>query len=575
MDFSNSFLAWLFGSKQTETEQEENLPEPSPDSSPEEREEAREEKPQSDARHELTLPQSHAIYRLWSLRTEQAGWLPQPTLYLEEPSDPLMPDQEANQELLRLQMFVNSTANERVNRLRTQSQAKNAEQSTLPDLDAHAAVFLSKDSLTAWLLVYPPVGRGKELDREILDQALAEQRVTFGVDTGLLDRLPQDGDRYFHLFPAARGTPAVNGTDGRVVDMFPRAQERKLTVDENNRVDYTNLNFIHNVEVNDIICRILPPTEGTPGQTVQNETVPAKPGKAASVPKGRNTQLSEDGETLVATIAGHVEFSGRGFQVRPLLDIPGNVDFSVGNINFLGDVHIHGDICSGFTVRAMGNITVEGVVEACTVEAGKDLIVARGVQGDNQAVIRAQQNLFAKYLENSCVYVKNSLETECIINCDVYCDGGVTVRSGHRSIIGGSIRAAHEVSAGIIGSRAENRTDVVLGGQPCAKFDYDMLARELQELEDEMGRTERQPDSPSKVSHLGKLRMQIIVNRKKLELLDKETMEQEPQDPGIRRMIGDVVFGGTVLTIGSAVYRFRNRTAPCSATLVEDEIRVI
>lgn len=190
-------------------------------------------------------------------------------------------------------------------------------------------------------------------------------------------------------------------------------------------------------------------------------------------------------------------------------------------------------------------------------------------------MIRVQQNLFAKYLENSCVYVKNNLETECIINCDVYCDGGVTVRSGHRSIIGGKIRAAHEVSAGIIGSRTENRTDVVLGGQPCEDFDYDMLARELQDLEDEMDRTERQPDSPSKVSHMAKLRMQITVNRKKLELLDKEALYQDPPDPGLMRMVSDVVFGGTVLTIGQAVYQFRNRTAPCSATLADDEIRVI
>ena len=84
------------------------------------------------------------------------------------------------------------------------------------------------------------------------------------------------------------------------------------------------------------------------------------------------------------------------------------MDFSTGDINFLGDVCIHGDICSGFTVRAIGNITVGGVVEACTVEAGGDLVVSGGVQGDNQAVIRAQRNIFAKFIENSCVYVKDS-----------------------------------------------------------------------------------------------------------------------------------------------------------------------
>ncbi len=235
----------------------------------------------------------------------------------------------------------------------------------------------------------------------------------------------------------------------------------------------------------------------------------------------------------MSTITGHVEFSGRTFQVKPVLDIPGNVDFSVGNINFLGDVCIHGDICSGFTVRAMGNITVQGVVEACTVEAGRDLVVARGVQGDNQAVIRAQRSVFAKYLENSCVYAKMDLESECIINCDVYCGGGVTVRSGHSKIIGGKIHAAHEVKAGVVGSRVGNRTDIVLGGQPCEEFDFDLLTKEVQELERTLERIDRQPDSPSKISRMAKLRMQLTLNKGKLEEIRKDR-EQRVEPHGVQ-----------------------------------------
>lgn len=569
MIFKNSFLSRLFGAEPEAEEEEAPLPDQLPDQEL--------PQPERQPRHTLELPPSHALRKLWTIHSEQTGWQPQPQLCLEGENDPLLPDNEAKKELLRLQMIVNSTANGRFEHLRSLTKQEDKGQSSLPDLDAQTVVFLAADNFTAWLLVYPPVGDGREIDRDTLEQALAQQQVSFGVDEALLDALPQDPERYFKLFPIARGTPAVPSIDGRVVDLFPRQEERKLTVDENNRVDYTNLNFIHNVEKGGVICRIIPPTEGTPGRTVQNQEVPAKVGKPASAPKGRNTELSEDGLALVASITGHVEFSGRSFQVKPVLDIPGNVDFSVGDINFLGDVCIHGDICSGFTVRAMGNITVGGVVEACTVEAGRDLVVARGVQGDNQAVIRAQRSIFAKYLENSCIYAKLNLETECIINCDVYCDGGVTVRSGHRSIIGGKTHAAHEVSAGVVGSRVGNRTDIILGGQPCEEFDYDMLTKEVWDLEDDMARTERQPDSPSKMSHMGRLRMQLAVSRSKLEMLqkDRELQAQEPQDPGVRRMVCDTVFPGTVLEIGGVVHHFDSRTAPCSATLADGEIRLI
>ena len=211
------------------------------------------------------------------------------------------------------------------------------------------------------------------------------------------------------------------------------------------------------------------------------------------------------------------------------------------------------------------------------VEAGRDLIVARGVQGDNQAVLRAQRNIFVKYLENSCVYVKMDLDAECIIHCEVYCGGAVTVRTGHQSIIGGKIHAAHEVSAGVVGSRVGNRTDIVLGGQPCEEFDYELLTKEVQELEETMESLERQPDSPSKISRIGKLRMQLTLSRGRLEELNQEKLQRavEPQDPGLRRMTCNTVFPGAVLTIDSVTHHFKDRTSPCIATLRGDEIQLI
>ena len=65
---------------------------------------------------------------------------------------------------------------------------------------------------------------------------------------------------------------------------------------------------------------------------------PARDGIAATVPKGRNTVLSEDGTVLLAARTGRVEFNGRGFQVKPVLEIGGNVDYSTGNINLLSEL---------------------------------------------------------------------------------------------------------------------------------------------------------------------------------------------------------------------------------------------
>lgn len=577
MEFKKTIFSRLFGSKPEagpaeEEEEEILLPERPP------------EPPAAGPtpRHELILPEDHPIFKLWTFRRDHAGWLSKPELCLEGENDPLMPDREGKQELLRLQPVVKASASERLDKIRPVIQ--DGVELPPPDLDAEAVVFLSRDGLTAWLLAYPPVGAGRELDLGILNQTLSSFNVCHGVDQDLLKALPKDQDRYFHLFVVARGTPMIPGLHGRVVDLFPRVEERKLTVDENNRVDFTELNFIHNVEQGGVICQIFPATEGTPGTTVQDQTIPIRPGKPVVIPQGRNTEVSEDGQTLVASIAGHVEFSGRGFQVKPVLDIPANVDFSVGDISFLGDVCVHGDIRSGFTVRATGSITVGGVVEACIVEAGRDLVVAQGIQGDNQAIIRAQRNVFAKYLENCCVYAKENLEAECIINCNVYCDGSVQVRSGRGSIIGGQTRSAREINANTVGSRVGNRTDVMLGGQPCEDYDVEALTREIKELEQTLAQTERQPESPARNGRIGKLRMQILVTKGKLDQSNKEREQmakeaQESQEgeeaPRPRRMRCTTVHPGTVLTIDGVTHHFRDQISPCSATLSDGEIRLI
>ena len=228
----------------------------------------------------------------------------------------------------------------------------------------------------------------------------------------------------------------------------------------------------------------------------------------------------------------------------------------------------------------MGSITVDGVVEACTVEAGGDLVVARGVQGDNQAVIRAHRNVIAKYLENCCVCAKEGLFSDCIINCDVYCDGTVDVRSGRMTIIGGNIRAGKIVYAGTIGSRTETKTNILLGGLPCGDFDYGVVAQEADELRDEMERLARQPESPQKLSRMSKIKVKLIVARKKMEELEKERESLgeetgEEEDAAVCRMQCDNVYPGTNLSIHGVNYQFTRKITPCDATLSDGAIQLI
>lgn len=528
----------------------------------------------------LELPAEHPIYQLYNLRRKEAGYLPTPRLCLDE--DKALPADMMRRETNRLRVTLSSTCNARLKQARGKdkhgkSRRKKEEEADGDPLalDASPQFFLSADKLYAWVIVFPPVGAGADLNREMLYQALVVQGITYGVDTHLVDRLSRDEKKYFHMFLIAKGKPAFDGTNGNIVDYFPRAVVRTLEVDEFDRVDYTALNLIHNVKQGEEICRLIKPTEGEPGRTVLDQEIPAKSGKAVPLPKGRNTEISEDGILLLASIAGDVEFTGRSFQVKPVLDIPGNVDFSTGNNNFLGDVNIRGDVLSGFTVRAMGNIQVAGVIEAgSTVEAGGDLIVVKGILGDGNSIIRAHRSVFSKYIENSTIYVRENLQTDCILNSQIYSDGEVLVRSGRGTIMGGRVWAAKKVSAMIVGARSECRTSIALGGLPCTNFEREIVQQELKMLEMDLEKVECQLDSPGKSGLLDKTRAKLAVTELKLRQLESELadikIEAEGKNNG--RLECGIAYPGTEISFGDEMLRLRHESRQCVATLVQGEI---
>lgn len=571
----------------------------------------------------LKLEHKHPIYTLWQMQVEASGRLPAPALQLNVPpgQPELLTPEETRKELSRLLFTVTSTANKRLLRATPDSETKDrpdapdsgAKDSSgasgpgakgssdasgsgakgssgasgsgtkdkpgSPDMDAEVVVFTTADDLAAWLLLYPPIGAGAEPDRKMMEQVLKKNGIRNGVDDDIFDTILNDTNRYFHMHLAARGESPVHGNDGRIEDLFSRVVKRTPKMNDSGKIDYTELNLIQNVREGETICRIFPATKGTSGTSVKGKPIPCKPGKPVTVPMGRNTALSEDGNCLLASISGRVDFNGRSFEVKPVLEIEGNVDYSTGNINFLGDVTIAGDICTGFNVKALGSITVRGVVEACNVEAGGDLTLEKGVKGDSQAVIQAHRSLYAKYLENSIICVRQDLYSDCIINCDVYSDGSIYVNSGRGMIIGGSLWASNSVHAKTVGTRAESTVKIRLGGLPSAEFDHESLQHELNKLTSLLELLEQQPDSPAKAKALPTVRTKINVTIKKLnqykDFLADLHIQEYVQKYTDQRLICDIAYPGTELSIGSACLPIKTEIRYCKAALLDGEIRMI
>lgn len=443
-----------------------------------------------------------------------------------------------------------------------------------PALNAICHVYTARNAMVAWMFMIPPWGEGGTLERATLDQALTDNGVVFGIDQDALDAL-FEAKQYFRLTPVAFGTPPVEGENGRIVEHFLRELPKEVRVDEHGKADYRAEYLVQAVEQGEVICDIIPPVEGTPGQGVNGQPVAPQKVTPAKVPSGANTTITPDGTQMIATRAGHVEFGGGVFTVKPVLEINGDVDYSTGNIDFRGDVHIHGDVREHFSVHATGSVTIDGLVEAANVEAGGNIMISCGVLGDNRALIKSGGRLQAKYLENCVAYASESIAADCIMASQTYSDGTIEVMTGRGTIIGGSLIAAKSVKARIIGCQNDRVTEITLGALPYVQNEMIDIETDLVTVQMELEALERDlkylasqdgMDGNSEKTAKARLRKSVLTMKEQKLLKQKEKLGTMTPDLSKCRLEASTVYPSTSVTVQGYIWRANEIRNSCKLT---------
>lgn len=350
----------------------------------------------------------------------------------------------------------------------------------------NAAILLrtSADNMTEWMFLFPPQG-GTDVTPEEIAVALDESRVKFGIDWDLAQRVVSER-LYFKLLPIARGQQPVDGTDGKLIECYPRESTLTLKERPDGTIDYKSSGSTRLISIGDVICRLEPPGDPVNGVDVRGAKVQAKPGRPARFPRIKNTVVSPEGDELRSSISGHIYFENDQFMVESLLVIDGNVDGTVGNLDYDGDIRIQGDICEGFTVKATKSITVGGMVASATVVAGGNILVEKGVNGNGMGRLEAKGKICSKFLENCTAASGGDIIAESIIWSDLFCRGSVTVTAGRGVIIGGSVVALESITAKVVGNSSRRHIDITLGCPPEILEKRDKLEAELSVLQKEL-----------------------------------------------------------------------------------------
>ncbi len=323
---------------------------------------------------------------------------------------------------------------------------------------------VSDDGMEACLFLFPPLP-GQVFTYEQARDFLEDRHIVYGILEWLVRKAVQD-QNYLRLIPIAKGKPAKDGANGKIIDHFSRTKEIHLTEDKNGEVDYRNLNWLQKVEEGGVICEIIPPEKQTPGMDVYGREVRGRDGKAPFIPIGKNTAVDEEKGALVALCDGQVSFRAGSFQVDQLLNVNGDVDQSVGNLDVAGDLRVNGNVLSGFTVRATGNIVVRGLVEGAFLHAGKDIQIGLGMKGNSKGKLEAKGDIRCKFLESTIVKAGGCFYSDSVVNSDVTAGDSVYVLHGKGIIVGSTVRAANHIEALTIGNKAGSQVVLDVGNEP-------------------------------------------------------------------------------------------------------------
>ena len=189
---------------------------------------------------------------------------------------------------------------------------------------ASLEVEISADNSEAYAVMIPPDG-GKPLNEDDVVKALNENGVVTGIDS---DAIRDMVTKNIYGIPVqvAKSIPPQNGENGYIEYKVDIKKEKGPTVNEDGTVNFYELGLIENVRKGQVLARIVPPTEGKDGQDVRGNVLKAKPGVPARLIKGKNTEVTEDKSTLVATVDGQVSLTNGKLNVYPVYEVRGNVD---------------------------------------------------------------------------------------------------------------------------------------------------------------------------------------------------------------------------------------------------------
>jgi uncharacterized protein (DUF342 family) len=350
------------------------------------------------------------------------------------------------------------------------------------------AISVSNDFMTARISIEPE--KAQNLNEENLHKILGLKNIKFGIITDVVKEILQTIKQNIPVKDKiiACGQPAVHGKSA-IIYYFFRLENSYTTKSENHdstgieRLEYKDNKNISMVQKGDLLARKIPMVPEVNGKNIRGETLVARPTRDIGLIAGKYTELDENGN-LWALRDGMPVFEKDGrVSVNPLYRISGDLDLSVGNINFNGIVEIDGSIPAGFSVQAE-NLIVHNSVEAAKINVSENAEIFGCYSGGEKGCIKTGKNCFISHCNRGRLEIKGDLLIgRELVGIQAFVSGNLSFRHKRGTIIGGNIFVGGNLSCGNLGSALGVTTCIYMGRHPIIKQRIEVCVKKISETE--------------------------------------------------------------------------------------------
>ncbi len=305
---------------------------------------------------------------------------------------------------------------------------------------------------------------GCRFTRDAIDAAIQNAHVVSGLKTKDIERVVNTVSKGQEII-IAEGTPPVQGEDGRYEFFFDTNPTREPKELDDGFLDFVNVDWYETVKENDRIALYHPATRGVDGESVTGSKITGRNGAEQKVLTGKGFNKSEDGTEYFAAVSGIIEYVEKSNKViiSESLEVD-EVTNATGGIDFEGNVHVRHDVGAGSIIKATGDVMVDGFVENCYIEAGGDIILKNGANGQGgKSLIKASGSIMGRFFENMKLEADVGIEATYCLHCDIYTKGTLDLSSRKGLLLGGVSVVEERINVNNIGNKLSTPTKVIVG----------------------------------------------------------------------------------------------------------------